>query len=980
LAEVLDLGLLRVEELPNDAGNVDPGTAVVSTGFPGTGLWLRILGPMEALRDGLPLLLGPPRQRAVLGLLALSAGASVHRDTLVDALWGDDPPGAAVNEVQACVGRLRAVLDPHRSPRDTRGLLVSAGTSYRLQLAGHELDWLAFRDLVGRAAAAVSTGETAASVGLYERAMRLWKGVPLADVDAVRRHPAVMEAHRAWAAAVADFTHTLIGSGRVELVLPDLWRWVERDPLNEKAHALLMLALADAGQQAMALSLFADIRERLDAQLGLGPGPDLSAAHLRILRQEVPHVDASTGTSEQSWVIPRQLPAAARHFVGRYDELRALSRAADTPAAADDVVPIVVISGTAGVGKTALALHWAHQNANAFPDGHIYVNLRGYDPTQPALSPRAAIRSVIDTLGVPARSVPLDQQAQAALYRSLVAGRRVLIVLDSARDAEHARPLLPGSTGPVVVITSRNELTSLVAIEGAKPIRLRPLGADESRQLIIRHLGIDQITDQAEAVDELVPLCEGLPLALSIVGARAATRPDLPLGALVSQLRDAHRRLDVLSVGEAAGDLRAVFSCSYMQLDAPAARMFRLIGLHPGPDISIHAAASLAGIPHHEASRFLEQLTRAHLLTQQQPQRWDMHDLLRAYAAEQAIIHDTETERDDAIRRLLDHYLHSAHAAALLLDQSCNPIALPQLSDAATPQQITDDASAMQWFAAEHETLTNTIAQAAGSGHETHAWQLAWAMFTWCTRRALWADLATAQRTGLDAAQRTGDQVGQAHAHRFLGSACARLGLHEEAGTHLRQALELFQELDDDVGQALVHLGFMGELELQHQYLMALDHATRALDLMRAAGRRIGQAVALNSVGWFYAKLGDHAHALHWCHQALQLSQELGYRACEAWTWDSLGYANHHLGCHTEAAECYQHALDLYQELDDQNQQAGTLDRLGDTQAAAGNLTAAQSSWQQAARIIERLHLPGAQQISLKMARPLEQPARTGPD
>ena len=344
-----------------------PSTGLVGPGVRAAGLWLRILGPMVAWRDGMPLALGPPRQRAVLGLLALSAGTSVHRDTLVDALWGHGPPPAAVNEVQACVGRLRAVLDPHRSPRDTRGLLVSAGTSYRLQLGGHELDWLAFRDLLGRAATAASAGDTAACLGLYERALGLWTGVPLADVDALRRHPAVTEAQRAWAAAVADFTHAAIGSGSVERVLPDLWRWVEHDPLNEKAHALLMIALTDAGQQATALGVFADIRERLDAQLGLRPGPDLSAAHLRILRQEVPHAGASMGAVDRFWVIPRQLPAAVRHFVGRVDELKALTCAADAAGVDGGVVPIAVISGSAGVGKERVGVALGAPEHRGFP-------------------------------------------------------------------------------------------------------------------------------------------------------------------------------------------------------------------------------------------------------------------------------------------------------------------------------------------------------------------------------------------------------------------------------------------------------------------------------------------------------------------------------------------------------------------------------------------------------------------------------------
>jgi tetratricopeptide (TPR) repeat protein len=686
------------------------------------------------------------------------------------------------------------------------------------------------------------------------------------------------------------------------------------------------------------------------------------------LRQESRLVEASTDTADLSRVVPRQLPAGVRHFVGRGEELKALSRAADAAGVDAAVVPIAVISGAAGVGKSALVLQWAHQNSDAFPDGQVYVNLRGFDPAGPPLSPSASIRMVIDALGVPAQRVPPDPQSQAAFYRSLVAGRRVLIVLDNASDAEHARALLPGSAGPVVVITSRSELTSLVALEGATPIRLPLLDGGESRELITSHLGSEPVTHQGDVVDELIALCGRLPLALSIVAARAATRPDMPLSALVTQLRDARGRLDVLSVGEAAGDLRAVFSCSYTQLDATAARMFRLVGLHPGSDISIRAAASLAGVSYDEAGRLLEALTRVHLLTQQRPQRWDMHDLLRAYAAEQVTIHDNDTERHEAIRRLLDYYLHTAHAAARLLEPACEPLKLPQLSIAVRPGKIADDVDALRWFAAEHHTLMSTIDQAAHTGHETHAWQLAWTMVTWCSRRGLSIDLATAQRTALEAAQRTGDQEGQAHAHVFLSRACAMLDLHAEAKTHLQQAFELFQHLGDSVGRAAVHRGLGGEFDRQNQHDQALYHAQRFLELMRATNDRIGEAVGLNDVGWCHMRLGDYVTGLDLCHQALQLCQELGYRASEARTWDSLGYAHHHLGQLTEAVDCYQHAINLYPCLDDQHGLAATLDHLGDTHAAAGNPAAAQSSWRAAVDILENMHLPGARHIHDKIS------------
>jgi tetratricopeptide (TPR) repeat protein len=649
--------------------------------------------------------------------------------------------------------------------------------------------------------------------------------------------------------------------------------------------------------------------------------------------------------------------------------MKALTRVAESACVEAGMVPMAVITGAPGVGKSTLALHWAHQNMDAFPDGQIYVNLRGSDLAESSLGSAAAIRSIVDALGAPAHSVPLEPQAQAAFYRSLVAGRRVLIVLDNARDVEHVRPLLPGSTGPVVVISSRNELTGLVAIEGAQPVRLALLGRSESRQLIRGHLGIGPVTQQADAVAELIELCGRLPLALSIVAARAATRPDIPLSALVTQLRDA--RLDVLSTGEAAGDLRAIFSYSNAQLGAAAARMFRCIGLHPGPDIATDAAASLAHIPRDQARKLLEQLTREHLLTERRTQRWEIHDLLRAYAAEQATNHHSDSERHSAVHRLLDYYLHAAHAAARLLEPACEPLRLPALTDALIPDEVTDDEGARQWFATEYRTLLNLIDQAAASGHEAYAWQIAATMVPWCSRRGLWADLATAHHTALEAARQAGDMEGQAHAHCFLGRASGVLGSHDEADMHLRQSLELFRELGGWGGRASIHRAFTLEFDRQNQHRLALHHTQRFLEAMQAAGDRVGVAVGLNNLGWCHAQLGDHTQALRWCHQALKLSQELGYRLGEARTWDSLGYANHHLGRLEQAADCYRHALNLYQQLDDQHELAATLDRLGDTQAAANHPDTARSSWRRAMSIFDDMHLPAAHHIRDKIHRPV---------
>ena len=941
-----------------------PATQVL----PGSGLRLRILGPVTAWRDGHALALGEPRRRGLLGLLALHAGANVHRGSLIDALWGRRPPAAAVNLVQAYVGRLRRVLDPDHSPRDAAGVLVCTGTGYRLQVPGDHLDLLSFRSLVSRAAAAQDR-DGAASCKAYEQALRLWRGDPLADVDVLRGHPAVAAVTREWTDAVAGYAGATLQAGTPERVLPYLWQWVGGDPLDEKAHALLMLALAAAGQQAAALDVFADVRGRLNAEMGVRPGPELSGAHVRILRQQVANVARTTEADPPS-VVPRQLPASARHFVGRVEELRALDQMlACAPASPGPVIG--AITGTAGIGKTTLALRWAHQVTDQFPDGQLFVNLRGYDPVGPPLDPFAAIRGFLEVLSAPADGMPREPHAQAARYRSLLAGRRLLVVLDNAHDSQQVRPLLPGTAGSMVLITSRSDLTGLVAGESAQKISLPLLGDTESRHLLVGHLGAERVAGHPDAADELVALCARLPLALSIIGVRAAGHPDFPLDVLAGQLRDARGRLDALCVGEATSDLRAVLACSYQHLSPPGARLFRLLGLHPGPDISAAAATSLAGVPASAAGPLLSELIRGHLIDEHVPGRYAIHDLLRAYAAERSQMHDSEDGRRAAVHRTLDHYLHTARAAVLLQEPPRERLVLPEPVPGVVPESPVDDAHASAWFASEHPVLMRCVALAADAGQVTHAWRLAWTLVTSFSRRGHWDDLTTALRTALGAASRADDLTGQAYAHRFLGRVRALSGFHDEAYGHLRQALDLFGRLGDTAGQAAAHVGLAREFEWRDEPAVALQHAKQALELQHAAGDRIGEVNGLNTVAWCYVRLGDHTQALASSQQALALALQpaIGHRPGEAHAWDTLGYTYHHLDRPAEAASCYARALELYRRLDDKYEQARTMGRLGDTHAAAGDVQAARSCWHQAVTLLDELHHPDADKLRGKLRR-----------
>jgi tetratricopeptide (TPR) repeat protein len=604
--------------------------------------------------------------------------------------------------------------------------------------------------------------------------------------------------------------------------------------------------------------------------------------------------------------------------------------------------------------------------ADRFPDGQLYTDLRAFGSHGAALSPAEAVRGFLDALGVPPERVPPTTQAQVGLYRSLLAGKRVLIVLDNARDADQVRPLLPGAPGCVVVVTSRNRLASLVAVDDANTVTVEPFSVDEGPAMLARRLGDSRVAAEPDAVTEIVSLCAGLPLALAIVAARSATRPGSSLADLAGQLRDA-RALDALRGGDSATDVRAVFSWSYAAVSRPAARVFRLLGLHPGADIGRSVAASLAGLPPPAVEPLLAELTDAHLLAEHGRGRYALHDLLRAYAAELAEATETAVQRRAALHRLLDHYVHTAARASRLLDPHDDPIELPAPQAGVTVTHIEGHREALDWFTGECSGLLAAVVTAVRTAFDRHACQLAAAVMEFLQRRGHWHDLTATQRAALDAANRLADRPAQARAHLNLARAHAFLGRYDDARCHLLRALELFRKLDDLTGQANTHLKLGGLLALQGRHDVAVDHACAALDLFRAVDHRGGIARALNNVGWYQAHLGDHRAAVACCRRALHLHRDLGDRRGQADTWDSLGYAHHRLGRHRQAAACYRRALALYRDLGDRHNQACTLVRLGDAGFAAQDRRAAGEAWQDAFDIFDEFDHPDAAEVNVKL-------------
>jgi Tfp pilus assembly protein PilF len=520
-------------------------------------------------------------------------------------------------------------------------------------------------------------------------------------------------------------------------------------------------------------------------------------------------------------------------------------------------------------------------------------------------------------------------------------------------------------------VTSRNHLFGLVAAEGARPVTLDLLSVAESRDLLANRIGADRVAAESHAVDEIITLSARLPLALAIVAARAAIHPRSTLVRLAADLRRARGGLDAFAGDDSATDVRAVFSWSYHTLSPAAARLFRLLGLHLGPDIGAAAAASLAGTSPEQVRPLLAELAGVHLVSEPIPGRFAFHDLLRLYATELAHALDGDDDRHLATHRLLDHYLHSAHAAnRLLLQPHLAAIALPPALPGVTPEDIADDhQEALAWFTTEYPVLLAIIRQAATTGFDTHCWQQTWTLIPFLNRRGQWQVQAATQRTGLDAARRRGDLTGQAQCHRGLGGAYIQLARHDDAHTHLAHALDLFCRLADHNGQASAHFGLGMLFGRQGRHRDALDHARHALNLYRAAGHRAGQASALNTIGWYHAQLGDHRLALARCQQALTLHAEVGDRHGEAITWDSLGYAYHQLGHHQQAITCYRRAIDLTRELGDRYVEADTLIHVGDVHQAMGDADAARTIWQEALDILDEFDHPDADQVRARLDR-----------
>lgn len=696
-----------------------------------------------------------------------------------------------------------------------------------------------------------------------------------------------------------------------------------------------------------ALGLSGGTRDQFLAAAGVPPPPDR-------------HDSKAMGRASQPLpVVPRQLPGAQRNFAGRAAELKRLGILLDR----DDshhAPNVVAITGTAGVGKTALAIHWAHQVADRFPDGQLYADLRGFDPSASRMSTEAVVRTFLDALQVPQSRIPGSLDAQIGLYRSLLADRRCLIVLDNAFDPAHVRKLLPSSPHCLVIVTSRADMTGLAAAADARLIALDVFTEDDALEMVTNRLGRERVAGEPDAVRDMISLCARLPLAVSIAVARAAARPDFPLAVLADELADVGQRLDALEVDEGAASIRAVFSWSCQSLSDPAARMFRLLSEHPGPDISAPAAASLAGVPRQQAKAALRELARSHLVSERAPGRFAFHDLLRAFAHELASALDGDGARWAAGQRLLDHYLHTCMNTARMLDPTRDPISLEPPAPGVQPEQAAGYQQSWSWLDAEYRVLLAVADLAVTTRPVKHGWQIPWLMQTFLFRRGHWQDFVTLQRSAVDVAVRLADIEGQAYAHHGLGRSCGLTGFYQEADKHLSLALRLYQRLGQRTAEARCRIDVGHVAARQGRYDAALDQARQSEQLYRLAGHHAGQAGALNNIGWYQIHLGEYGSALDYCQQALVRFEAAGSQHGAATSLASLGAVYHRLGNPAGGIAYCEQALECIVKHGDLPSQAEILIQLAEIHDTNGDPGTARECLQRALAIYTDLNHPEA--------------------
>lgn len=856
------------------------------------GLGFRVLGPVEAIVDDAVLPTDGERPRVVLAGLLTHPGQRVTVAQLARWLWDDDGPRNARAAIQTYVSRLRRALGVADVLRTEQG-------GYRLAVADDAVDLTRFRGAAGRGWAAAGRGEHAEAVAAFDSALAEWSGEPLANVESEVLRRDVVTALREEALAVREArADALLALGQSRRLLAELTELSAAHPLRERVHEQLMVALYREGRQADALAVFERVRAALDEELGLAPGPGLRSVRQAVITAD-PTLEPVVAAEP---AVPRQLPADIRGFTGREREsarLRALLP--DTGGTA-----VAVLEGTAGVGKSALAVHFAHQVAEEFPDGQLFLELAGFGPVAPA-DPGVLLSRLLWAIGVPGEGVPAALDDRAALWRSRTAGHRFLVVLDDARDTAQVRPLLPGP-GCLVLVTSRRRLGGLITRHGAKPVTLRRFGPRDGGTLLGGLLTDAVARPGTAAWARALELCAGLPLAIHILGERVNRQAGRSLEEVVAEFdEEAGLRGFTLDDGEES-DLRALFAYSYAALPAPVARLFRLLGVHPVGGVSVRSAAALAGVDVPEARRLLHQLGVAHLAEQRRPGRWELHDLLRDLAAELVA---ADAEAAAATTRLLDWYA----ACAVNAFDASRPYLAPEGAGGPAVERFAGPDESAAWILAEQDGLVQAITRAYEIGLDRQAWQIARPMahvFLMCGECALFI---RTHRTGLAAALRSGDRVGEAWMRNGLGLALRCNGELEPALAEFESALTAWRALSSLSGESMCLFNLATAYTALGRHEEALRAARQALELAPRSGNPINVAAANGVLGDILLNLDRPAEALVHAERALTICEE----AQAAW---EIGEARHGhgrallgVGRHAEAERSLDAAVQIAREL-----------------------------------------------------------------
>jgi DNA-binding SARP family transcriptional activator/tetratricopeptide (TPR) repeat protein len=866
-----------------------------------------VLGPLIVADDrSTALVLGSAKVRLLLAALLCRPNLAVSVDVLVDTLWGSDPPRSAGTAVRVYVHQLRRVVG------DERVRHVAAG--YQLVVHAGELDRDRFRGLCEQARQVASDGDPAKAGELFRQALQLWRGpafVEFRDIEAVRA--AAVELDESRLDVLEECFAAELAAGRHAEVCAELRTFAAEYPLREHLRELLMLALVRSGRQAEATAVFDETRRLLADEYGLDPGPGLVRLHQRILVRDpalslrpTAAVTAPAGGTLHQQVTPSQLPGDIADFSGRAELLLALDvRAGSTGAA----VAVTVVAGMAGVGKTALAVRWAHRVADRFPDGQLFVNLRGFGPGTP-VQPLDALAGLLRGLGVAPEAVPLEVGEASALYRSVLAGRRVLVLLDNAGSAEQVRPLLPGDGGCAVVVTSRHRLPGLAVHEGAYRLNVDVLGPDEARMLLTALLGADRVAGQEQTVDELARLCAYLPLALRIVAAQLVDAPFRGVAEQVALLRAAG--LHGMTVdGDDDAAVRAAFDASYESMPAAAQRMFRLLGLVPAGDVSVEAAGALAGVPVDEATRLLDRLTAGCLLSQPSAGRYTLHDLLRWYAAERVT---ADPEAADALHRFCDWYLHSVDAAARLLYPHAMRLPLPPGPPPPGAMRFDAGPAALVWIEAERANLVALIVYCAEHGPRPTAWLLADALRGVFGRLRHVVDWHTAVDAGLAAARRENDPRAVVAMLNGAAHASYTVCRYSTAVTYLSEAADLARHADWELAEVTV-LGNLGIIQNElGQMASAARTSKRSLRLAERLASPDSIVNRTSNLSYTHWRMGRLQKAVRGGQWALELARRAQNVSCQASTHHILGRAYWDLGIPVRAAEHLQSALQMARE------------------------------------------------------------------